>query len=77
VFDEHRIPARFPAMLRRRGGGTAYYFAGDFIDTKLDLGDPERAGLLRLRSTTRGASTESPEAAFWGWYAPILRRILQ
>lgn len=76
LLKEHKIPEHFPAMLRKRAKGTTYYFAGDFIDTKLDLGDPERAGLLRWRSWTRASSSNPSEAFFWGWYAPILKRLL-
>ncbi len=79
TFNEHGLPERFPAMLRKRGKnkGTPYYFAGDFIDTKLDLGDPERAGLLQWRRYARGSSGEPSEAFFWGWYAPVLARLIK
>ena len=69
----HGLSRRFPAVTRR---WEVWYFAGDFVDTAMDLGSPERAGILRwrqARSLLGGVSVE--EGTFWGWYAPILSRL--
>jgi hypothetical protein len=72
----HGLPPRFPALLRRRGDRKAYYFAGDFIDTKTILGDPERAGLLWWRKINHG-DPEAEGSTFWAWYAPIVVQLLE
>jgi hypothetical protein len=69
----HQLPRRFPAVTRRRD---AWYFAGDFVDNSMDLGDPERAWLLTYRQDRVGCGTPTAEEAFfWGWYVPIVSRL--
>jgi hypothetical protein len=74
-LEAHGLPIRFPAVTRR---GEAYYFAGDFVDNAVDLGNPERAGLLGYRQArTNGCGAgDRDEAFFWGFYAPIVSRLL-
>lgn len=73
---EHGLAARFPAVLRR---GSAWYFAGDFVDNAIELGTPELAGALAWRERTSGcgsaSTSESQDAFFWGFYVPIVSRI--
>jgi hypothetical protein len=73
-LDAHGLRAHFPAITRR---GDAYYFAGDFADSGLELGSPERAWLLGYRrARANGCGGERDESSFWGFYAPILERLL-
>jgi hypothetical protein len=71
----HGLPRRFPALTKLRD---VWYFAGDFVDNSLDLGNPELAALLAYREErvgcSRGATLE--ESFFWGWYVPIVSRLL-
>ncbi|HEY2513376.1 MAG TPA: hypothetical protein VGI39_21050 [Polyangiaceae bacterium] len=77
ILFKHGLNARFPAVLRhRRTKGSAWYFAGDFIDTSAERGDPHRAGLLWWRKITMG-DLDAPEGIFWGWYAPLLSRLIE
>jgi hypothetical protein len=69
----HGLPRRFPAVTRR---WEAWYFAGDFVDSSIELGSPERAGLLPLRRAAAGCGGATDERFFWGWYAPIVSRLL-
>jgi hypothetical protein len=74
-LEAHGLPLRFPALSRR---GDAYYFAGDFADSGIDFGSPERAWLLGYEEA-RAAGCGEPvrdEAFFWGFYAPIVSRLL-
>jgi len=75
VLSAHGLPRRFPALTKLRD---AWYFAGDFVDNSLDLGNPELAWLLVYRQERvgcgRGATLE--ESSFWGWYVPIVSRLL-
>jgi hypothetical protein len=54
----------------------AWYFAGDFVDSTIELGNPEREGLLPLRRVAAGCGGATDEKFFWGWYAPIVSRLL-
>jgi hypothetical protein len=70
----HGLSRRFPAVTRR---WEAWYFAGDFVDSTMDLGSPERAWLLAYRRAAVGCErAAADEAFFWGWYAPIMSRLL-
>lgn len=70
----HGLNRRFPAVTRRRD---AWYFAGDFVDNSMDLGNPERAWLLTYRQDRVGCggTPTAEEAFFWGWYVPIVSRL--
>lgn len=71
----HGLGTRFPALVRRRN---AYYFAGDFVDVGAELDSPERYGLVAWKARTSGCGGGSvgTEGYFWGWYAPIVTRLL-
>lgn len=72
---QHGLAPRFPALVKH---DDVYYFAGDFVDTAVDLGDPERAGLVPLRRRT-GCGTGDGDAPpyFWSFYVPTLAAILE
>ncbi len=72
----HGIPRRFPALVKNAG---TYYFAGDFVDNAIDLGSPERAGVIatKQRTTGCGGGSTGDEGFFWGFYAPTLARLLE
>lgn len=71
----HGLSPRFPALVKR---DSAYYFAGDFVDNTIDLGDPERFGIVAYRARTAGCGggDVGGDGFFWGFYAPILTRLL-
>ena len=69
----HGVPRRFPAVFRK---GSAWYFAGNFVDNGTDRGSPERAGVLAWRRLVRGG-VDPVGGVFWSWYAPLLTRILE
>ena len=71
------LPERFPAVLRHGPKKNVWYLAGDFVDTPVELGPARRWGLLTLRrwrSAIIGGG--SGEQLMWGWYAPLLEKIL-
>jgi hypothetical protein len=72
-LTDHGLTRRFPAVTRR---WDAWYFAGDFVDNTIDLGNPERAWLLPLRRVAAGCGGGPEATFFWGWYAPIVSRLL-
>lgn len=73
-LDAHKLPRRFPAVTRRHD---AWYFAGDFVDTAVDLGNPERAGLLGWRATMNGfGGAMSEDRSFWSFYVPTFLRVV-
>jgi hypothetical protein len=73
-LDAHKLPRRFPALTKRRD---AWYFAGDFVDTAVDLGNPERAGVLTWRAYMNGfGGAMSEDRSFWSFYVPTFLRIV-
>ncbi len=78
LLGAHGIPARFPAVLRRRGGPDVWYFAGDFVDSGVEKGPAERAFIIeRRRFTGAWLGAHSIEATLWSWYLPLTRSILR
>ena len=69
----HGLPGKFPAVTRR---WNAWYFAGDFVELSTDFGSPERAALLPFRRISAGCDSAAEEGPFWGWYAPVVSRLL-
>jgi hypothetical protein len=69
----HGLPERFPALVKR---ADAWYFAGDFVDTAIELGNPEIAGLLPWRARGPGCGVSLEDAFFWQLYVPIVSRLL-
>ncbi len=75
------LPETFPAVTRRRapsGGGTAYYFAGDFADNPMDDVRVPLAGYATLRRWLEAAKLAPSETAFyWRFYVPMMERIVE
>lgn len=70
----HGLGNRFPALTKNKD---AWYLAGDFVDTTVELGNPEQYGLLRWRALTAGfgAATAPDDGFFWDFYAPIVSKL--
>lgn len=68
-LEAHGLRPVFPAVVQRPG---ATYLAGDFVDLPVELGDPERAGLLGLRRFRAAVGGTYNERFIWGWYAPLM-----
>ena len=78
LLARHGLRTHFPALTRRRHGPRAWYFAGDFVDSGVDRGDPERAGLLWWNRTVLDARHPSlDDVFFWRWYVPVTAGILE
>ncbi len=74
-LSEHGLKVRFPALVKRKDN---WYFAGDFVDTGITLGTPEIVGLLEWKAHTSGwgGGTKDDAGFFWGFYVPIVSRVL-
>jgi hypothetical protein len=71
----HGLDTHFPALTKRKD---AWYFAGDFVDTTVELGNPEKYGLLQWRTLTSGfgsGAANPDDAFFWEYYAPIVSKL--
>ncbi len=74
------LPDTFPAVMRRaaRGGGVAWYFAGDFADNPMPDGKVPFAGYLTARRWFEAVKLTPSELAFyWRFYAPMMTRVLE
>ncbi len=73
------LPATFPAVTRKLGpgGGTAYYFAGDFADNPMSDRRVPLAGYLTVKRWTESVRMGPSENEFyWTFYVPMMERIL-
>jgi hypothetical protein len=70
----HGLGDRFPALTKR---DKSWYFAGDFVDTTIELGNPERLGIVRWRTLTSGfwSRTAPEDTFFWDLYAPVVTQL--
>ena len=75
-----RLPERFPAVTRRTvaGGGSAWYFAGDFADNPMDPRPVPFLGYLGVRRVVEQMKLAPSETAFyWRFYVPMMETILR
>ena len=73
------LPERFPAVCRRiaPGGGTAYYFAGDFADSQMSDQSMPFAGYVTVKRWTEGSKlAPSGSSFYWRFYVPLMTRLL-
>ncbi len=73
------LPRTFPAVTRRLapGGGTAYYFAGDFADNPMSDRRVPLAGYLTVKRWSESLRLGPSENEFyWTFYVPMMERIL-
>jgi hypothetical protein len=68
------LPIRFPAVAKRQ---SAWYLAGDFVDSSIERGRPELAGLLLWKRYVARVGGVPEERFFWGWYAPLVGSLLE
>ena len=70
----HGLGTRFPAVTKYKD---AWYFAGDFVDTTIELGNPESFGIIQWRAFTSGfgSGTSTDDSFFWDFYTPIVAKI--
>lgn len=74
------LPLSFPAVCRRLepGGGTAYYFAGDFADNPMPETPVPLVGYRTAKKWFEAARLAPSEAAFyWRFYVPMMSRLLE
>lgn len=73
------LPTSFPAVTRRfaPGGGVAYYFAGDFVDSPIGFAPMPFAGYLGFKRRFEALRFAPSDAEFyWRFYAPMMTRLL-
>lgn len=78
-LEARGLPERFAAVTRRMppGGGSAYYFAGDFADNPMPDRRVPFAGYLTFRRwLERGKIAPSELAFYWRFYVPLMARLL-
>jgi len=77
-LDKSGIPERFPAILGHSGPDYRfYYLSGDFCDNPIELGTSYFNGIgLFQRLFYDGADPAQRTGFFWGFYRPMMTRIL-
>jgi len=79
-IEARGLPESFPAICRRLepGGGTAYYFAGDFADNPMPETPVPLAGYLVFKKWFEGMRLAPSETAFyWRFYVPMMSRLIE
>lgn len=76
IFSEYNIPSKFPAIIKKTGEYTSYYFGGDFADNgKL----PKVYGYSKLYLLNKITAIDIPgnmNYFYFNVYCPIIKKIL-
>lgn len=77
ISNFEAVSSRFPAIIRASRDPLRLYMAGDFTDQFKDLGPARYWGWARFQQfLTRFRSSDRPEYFSWGFYQPVLNKIL-
>ena len=73
---EFGVPLSFPAVTRKTGNYTSYYFAGDFVDNNRIPNIYNLEGLPLINKLTAVKSDPEQNYFFWRVYYPLMETIL-
>lgn len=76
ILDEYNLPTEFPAVVRKTGKYTSYYFAGDFADSKSTPIIFDMAGIPFLNKITTFDEDTNQNYFYWNVYYPLIDKIL-
>jgi hypothetical protein len=77
MLDEYKLPATFPAIVRKIGAYTSYYFAGDFADSNSTPGIYSASGIQLLNKITTFDEDASQNYFYWNVYYPLIKNIVK
>ncbi|MBC3889372.1 hypothetical protein GH810_13740 [Acetobacterium paludosum] len=76
ILDEYEIPTVFPAIVRKTGPYTSYYFAGDFADSKSTPSIYNMPGIPFLNRITTFDEDSNQNYFYWNVYYPLIEKII-
>ena len=77
LLDKHNLPSEFPAVARKKGSYTSYYFAGDFADSNSTPNMYSAAGMQLLNKLTTVEEDTNQNYFYWNVYYPLIKSVLK
>ncbi|MBC3797657.1 hypothetical protein [Acetobacterium tundrae] len=76
LLDDYGLPNTFPAIVRKTGSYTSYYFAGDFADSKSTPSIYNIPGIPFLNQITTLDEDSNQNYFYWNVYYPLIEKII-
>ena len=77
LLDKHNLPSEFPAIARKTGPYTSYYFAGDFADSNSTPNVHSAAGMQLLNKITTFEEDTNQNYFYWNVYYPLIKNVFK
>lgn len=77
ILDKYNLPAEFPAIVRKTGSYTSYYFAGDFADSISTPKVYSSFGIEFLNKITTLDEDTNQNYFYFNVYYPLIKNILK
>jgi hypothetical protein len=77
LLDKHNLPSEFPAVARKKGPYTSYYFAGDFADSNSTPNMYSASGMQLLNKITTFEEDTNQNYFYWNVYYPLIKNVLK
>jgi hypothetical protein len=77
LFKSYGLPSKFPAVVRREGDYTSYYFSGDFADCKSVPRIYSVWGMNVLNRITTLDEDTNQNYFYWNVYYPLIKGIVE
>lgn len=77
LMDKYNLPNEFPAIVRKTGNYTSYYFAGDFADSNSTPKLYSAFGIQFYNKITTFDEDTSQNYFYWNVYYPLIKTIIK
>jgi len=77
IMDEYNLPTEFPAITRKKGNYTSYYFSGDFADSNSTPKFYNASGIQFFNKITTFDEDTNQDYFYWNVYYPLIKNILK
>jgi hypothetical protein len=77
LLNKHNLPSEFPAIARKTGNYTSYYFAGDFADSNSTPKGYSSSGTQLFNKITTFEEDTNQNYFYWNVYYPLIKNVLK
>lgn len=77
LLNKHNLPSEFPAIARKTGPYTSYYFAGDFADSNSTPKVYSASGIQLFNKITTFEEDSNQNYFYWNVYYPLIKNVLK
>ena len=77
ILNKYNLPTEFPAIVRKTGRYTSYYFAGDFADSNSTPKFYNASGIQFLNKITTFDEDTNQNYFYWNVYYPLIKNIVK